>query len=66
MGISEENLRTTWGKAGWDITDLQVAKYHANADVGELITAFGLEFEPVPGDASRIQAPVWALQARRT
>ena len=66
MGISEENLRTTWGKAGWDITDLQVAKYQANADVGELITAFGLEFEPVPGDASRIQAPVWALQARRT
>jgi SAM-dependent methyltransferase len=65
MGISEENLRTTWGKAGWDITDLRLAKYHANADVGELITAFGLEFEPVPGDARRIQAPVWALQARR-
>jgi SAM-dependent methyltransferase len=65
MGISEENLRATWGKAGWDITDLRRAKYHANADVGELITAFGLEFEPVPGDARRIQAPVWALQARR-
>ena len=65
LGISEENLRATWGKAGWDITDLRPAKFHANADAGELITAFGLELEPVPGDAGRIQAPVWALQARR-
>jgi hypothetical protein len=65
MGISEENLRTTWGKAGWDITDLRSARYHINADAGDLVAAMGLECEPVPGDASRLQAPIWALQARR-
>jgi SAM-dependent methyltransferase len=65
MGISEENLRTTWGKAGWDITDLRLAKYHTNADARELVTAIGLEVEPVPDEPSRLQAPVWALQARR-
>ena len=66
MGVSEENLRTTWGKAGWDITDLRPAHYHGNAAVGDLLTAFGLDKEPVPGDPRRIQIPVWALQARRT
>ena len=65
FGVSEENLRTTWGKAGWDITDLQQARYHANAAVGDLISAFGIETEPVPGDPSRFQIPIWALQARR-
>jgi SAM-dependent methyltransferase len=65
MGISEENLRTTWGKAGWDITDLRLARYHVNADVGELVTAFGFDCEPVPNDAGCLQAPIWALQARR-
>jgi len=65
MGISEENLRTTWGKAGWDITDLRLARYHVNADVGELVTAFGFDCEPVAGEPSRLQAPIWALQARR-
>jgi SAM-dependent methyltransferase len=65
MGVSEENLRTTWGKAGWDITDLRRAHYHVNADAQELVTAFGLECEPVPGDARRLRAPVWALEARR-
>ncbi|HYT38176.1 MAG TPA: class I SAM-dependent methyltransferase [Acidimicrobiia bacterium] len=65
MGISEENLRTTWGKAGWDIADLRPATYHVNADAGELVTAMGFECEPVPGEAGRLQAPVWALQARR-
>src|SRR5436190_797462 len=64
-GISEQNLRTTWGKAGWDITSLRPATYHVNADAGELVTAMGFECEPVPGEAGRLQAPVWALQARR-
>jgi SAM-dependent methyltransferase len=65
LGISEENLRTTWSKAGWDITDLRLARYHANAAVGELLTALGLDCEPVPGQPSRLQAPIWALQAHR-
>jgi SAM-dependent methyltransferase len=65
MGISEEALRATWGKAGWDITDLRPSRYHVNADAGEVVAAFGLELEPVPGDAARLQAPIWALQARR-
>src|SRR5205085_6001915 len=55
MGVSEENLRTTWGKAGWEITDLRPARYQANAAVGELLKAFGLDCEPVPGDPSRLQ-----------
>jgi SAM-dependent methyltransferase len=66
MGISEENLHTTWSKAGWDITDLRLVRYHINADVRDFITAFGLACEPVPNDASRLQAPVWALQAQRS
>jgi SAM-dependent methyltransferase len=65
MGVSEENLRTTWSKAGWDITDLRLARYHVNADVGELVTAFGFDCEPVPNEPRRLQAPVWAMQARR-
>jgi SAM-dependent methyltransferase len=65
MGASEESLRTTWGKAGWDITDLRLARYHANAAVQELISAFGIDTEPVPGDPTRFQIPIWALQAQR-
>ena len=65
MGVSEENLRTSWGKAGWDITDLRQARYHANAAVADLVSAFGLDTEPVPGDPSRFQIPTWALQAQR-
>jgi SAM-dependent methyltransferase len=65
MGVSEENLRTTWGKAGWDITDLRLTRYHANGAVREMATELGFDWEPVPGDASRIQIPVWALQAQR-
>lgn len=65
MGISEDNLRTTWGNAGWDITDLRLARYHVNAAIGELVAAFGFECEPVPGEPSRLQAPIWALQAHR-
>lgn len=65
MGASEEELRTTWGKAGWDITGLRQARYHANAAVQELISAFGIDTEPVPGDPSRFQIPIWALQAQR-
>ena len=66
MGVSEDNLRATWGKAGWEITDLRLDRYHANAAVGELLGAFGLDCDPVPGDPSRLQIPIWALQARRT
>jgi SAM-dependent methyltransferase len=65
MGISEDNLRTTWGKAGWDITDLRPARYHGNAAARDLVTTLGLDTEPVPGDPTRLQAPVWAMQARR-
>jgi SAM-dependent methyltransferase len=65
MGVSEENLRTTLDKAGWEITDLRQARYHANAAVADLISAFGLDTEPVPGDPSRFQIPIWALQAQR-
>jgi SAM-dependent methyltransferase len=65
MGISEENLRATWGKAGWEITDLRLARYHVNAEVGELVAVLGLDCEPVPGEPGRLQAPIWALQARR-
>lgn len=65
MGVSEDNLRTTWSKAGWDITDLRPDRYHVRADVGELINAFGLDCEPVPGEPSRLQAAIWAMQARR-
>jgi SAM-dependent methyltransferase len=66
MGISEDNLHTTWTKAGWDITDLRLARYHINADVSEALSAFGFETEPVADDPRRLQAPIWALQARRT
>jgi SAM-dependent methyltransferase len=65
LGVSEDNLRTTWGRAGWEITDLRQARYHANAAVSALLTAFGLDSEPVPGESSRIQIPIWALQAQR-
>jgi SAM-dependent methyltransferase len=65
MGVSEENLRATWDKASWDITDLRLARYHVNADVGELVAAFGFDCEPVPDEPARLQAPIWALQARR-
>ena len=65
MGVPEENLRTTFGKAGWDITDLRQTRYHANGVVRELATELGFEWEPVPDDDSRIQIPVWAMQARR-
>jgi SAM-dependent methyltransferase len=65
MGVSEENLRTTWGKAGWDITDLRPARYHTNADAREIVAALGFDLEPVPDEPGRLQAPVWALQARR-
>ena len=66
MGVSEEDLAATWGKAGWEITDLRPARYHVNADVGETITALGLECAPVPDDPSRLQTPIWAMEARRT
>ena len=65
MGVPEENLRTTWSKAGWDITDLRLTRYHANGAVRELATELGFDWEPVPDDDSRIQIPVWAMQARR-
>jgi SAM-dependent methyltransferase len=65
MGIPEESLRTTWSKAGWDITDLRLARYHVNGAVSELATELGFDWEPVPDDATRIQVPVWAMQARR-
>jgi len=65
MGISEENLRTTWGKAGWDITDLSQTNYHVNADVSDLIASLGIECEPVPNEPGRMQTAVWAMQARR-
>ena len=65
MGVSEENLRTTWGKAGWDITDLRLARYHANGAVRDLATELGFDWDPVPDDADRIQIPVWAMQAQR-
>lgn len=65
MGVSEENLRTTWGKAGWDITDLRLTRYHANGAVRDLATELGFDWEPVPDDTSRIQIPVWAMQAHR-
>jgi SAM-dependent methyltransferase len=66
MGVPEENLRATWGKAGWEITDLRLARYHVNADVGEMIAALGLECEPVPDDPRRLQTPILAMEARRT
>ena len=65
MGISEESLRTTWSKAGWEITDLRLDRYHVNAEVREMVAAFGFDCEAVPDDASRLQAPIWAMQARR-
>jgi SAM-dependent methyltransferase len=65
MGVPEENLRTTFSKAGWDITDLRLTRYHANGAVRELATELGFDWEPVPDDDSRIQIPVWAMQARR-
>ena len=65
MAVSEENLRTTWGKAGWDITDLRLTHYCANGAVRDMATELGFDWEPVPDDASRIQIPVWAMQAQR-
>jgi SAM-dependent methyltransferase len=65
MGISEEELRTTWGKAGWEITDLSMARYHVNAAAAGLLTTMGLDCEPVPGDPNRLQTPIWSMQARR-
>jgi SAM-dependent methyltransferase len=65
MGVPEENLRATWSKAGWDITDLRLTRYHANGAVRELATELGFDWEPVPDNDSRIQIPVWAMQARR-
>jgi SAM-dependent methyltransferase len=65
MGVPEENLRTTFGKAGWDITDLRLTRYQANGAVRDLATELGFDWEPVPDDDSRIQIPVWAMEARR-
>jgi SAM-dependent methyltransferase len=65
MGVPEEILRTTFGKAGWDITDLRLTRYQANGAVRDLATELGFEWEPVPDDDSRIQIPVWAMEARR-
>ena len=65
MGVSEEDLRATWGKAGWNITDLRLTRYHANGAVRDIATQLGFDWEPVPDDATRIQIPVWAMQARR-
>ena len=65
MGVPEENLRVTWGKAGWEITDLRLARYHVNADVGEMIAALGLECEPVTDDPRGLQTPILAMEARR-
>jgi len=65
MGVPEENLRTTWSKAGWDITDLRLTRYHANGAVRDMASELGFDWEPVPDDDSRIQIPVWAMQARR-
>lgn len=65
MGVSEDDLRTTWSKAGWAITDLRLTRYHVNAAVQEMITAFGFPCEPVPNESGRLQVPIWALQAQR-
>lgn len=65
MGVPEENLRATWSKAGWDITDLQLTRYHANGAVRDLATQLGFDWEPDPEDDSRITIPIWAMQARR-
>ena len=65
MGIPEESLRATFGKAGWDITDLQLTRYHANGAVRDLATELGFAWEPDPDNESRITIPIWAMQARR-
>ncbi|MGH9038769.1 MAG: class I SAM-dependent methyltransferase [Acidimicrobiia bacterium] len=65
MGVSEEDLHTTWSKAGWDVTDLRLVRYHINTGGRELVAAFGFECEPVPNEATRLQVPIWAMQARR-
>ena len=65
MGVPEENLRATWSKAGWEITDLQLTRYHANGAVRDLATQLGFDWEPDPDDDSRITIPIWAMQARR-
>ena len=65
MGVPEENLRATWSKAGWEITDLQLTRYHANGAVRDLATQLGFDWEPDPENDSRITIPIWAMQARR-
>jgi SAM-dependent methyltransferase len=65
MGVPEEDLRATWSKAGWDITDLQCTRYHANGAVRDLATELGFDWEPDPDDDNRITIPIWAMQARR-
>jgi SAM-dependent methyltransferase len=65
MGVPEESLRTTWTKAGWDITDLRLTRYHANGAVRDLATQLGFNWEPDPDNDSRITIPIWAMQARR-
>ena len=65
MGVPEEHLRATWGKAGWDITDLRQTRYHANGAVRDLATELGFDWEPDPENDNRITIPIWAMQARR-
>jgi len=65
MGISEESLRTTWSKAGWEITDLRLTRYHVNGAVREMATALGFDWEPVPDDSTRLQIPIWGMEAQR-
>jgi SAM-dependent methyltransferase len=65
MGVPEEDLRATWSKAGWEITDLQLTRYHANGAVRDLATQLGFDWEPDPENENRITIPIWAMQARR-
>ena len=65
MGVPEESLRATWSKAGWDITDLRLTRYHANGAVRDLATQLGFNWEPDPDNDNRITIPIWAMQARR-
>ncbi|MEO7196639.1 MAG: class I SAM-dependent methyltransferase [Pseudonocardiaceae bacterium] len=63
LRVSEHNLRTTLNGAGWTITDLRQTIYLVDAAVvGDQLAD---QYYDRTEDNTRIQIPMWALQAHR-
>ncbi|MGH3546886.1 MAG: class I SAM-dependent methyltransferase [Pseudonocardiaceae bacterium] len=63
LGVSEPNLRITLTGAGWTVTDLRQTTYLVDTiAAGDLFTD---QYYARTEDDTRIQIPMWALQAHR-